>query len=139
MTGIPLALDMCGLSPGRPSFSPAKLAHFATWTLTCALAIALPLAAFDSFLFGRAVLAPLNILLYNVFPAHRQGPDLYGTEPLTFYILNCILNFNILFPLACLALLATFIASHLLARGQSVGVMVFSTQKSKFYTKNITK
>lgn len=35
-----------------------------------------PLVAVDSFFYGKLVVAPLNILLYNVFTPH--GPDLYG-------------------------------------------------------------
>lgn len=32
--------------------------------------------AVDSYFYGKLVIAPLNILLYNVFTPH--GPDLYG-------------------------------------------------------------
>lgn len=35
-----------------------------------------PLVAVDSYFYGKTVIAPLNILLYNVFTPH--GPDLYG-------------------------------------------------------------
>lgn len=52
----------------------------------------------DSTYFGKITFAPLNIILYNVFSAH--GPDLYGTEPLTFYLLNGFLNFNVIWLLA---------------------------------------
>lgn len=31
------------------------------------------------------------------------GPDLYGTEPWTYYFANCLLNFNIVFLLSLLA------------------------------------
>ena len=30
----------------------------------------------DSYYYGKLVIAPLNIVLYNVFTPH--GPDLYG-------------------------------------------------------------
>lgn len=40
---------------------------------------------------------PLNIVLYNVF---GQGPNIFGTEPWYFYIVNGFLNFNVLFLLA---------------------------------------
>lgn len=36
----------------------------------------IPLVAVDSYFYGKLVIAPLNILLYNVFTPH--GPDLYG-------------------------------------------------------------
>lgn len=54
----------------------------------------------DSTYFGQITFAPLNIILYNVFTAH--GPDLYGTEPVSFYFLNGFLNFNVIWLLALL-------------------------------------
>ncbi|CAG2066098.1 unnamed protein product, partial [Timema podura] len=41
-----------------------------------------------------------NILYYNVFTSH--GPNLYGTEPWTFYFINGFLNFNFVFVAALL-------------------------------------
>ena len=37
-------------------------------------------------------------LSYNVLTDH--GPDLYGTEPASFYLFNGLLNFNFVFPAA---------------------------------------
>ncbi|XP_015748741.1 PREDICTED: alpha-1,2-mannosyltransferase ALG9-like [Acropora digitifera] len=61
-----------------------------------------PLIYIDSFYYGKTVVAPLNIVLYNVFG--KGGPSLYGVEPWTFYFLNGALNFNVAFPLALLSL-----------------------------------
>ena len=55
----------------------------------------------DFLFYNRILFAPLNILLYNVFS--DRGPDLYGTEPWTFYLFNGLLNFNIAFVLALLS------------------------------------
>merc|ERR1711892_1532387 len=57
---------------------------------------------FDSYYYGRPVFASLNIIWYNVFTSH--GPDLYGTEPPQFYLINGILNFNFVFIMALLVL-----------------------------------
>ena len=46
------------------------------------------------------MIAPWNIVAYNIFTNH--GPDLYGTAPWFFYILNGILNFNVAFVIALL-------------------------------------
>lgn len=54
-----------------------------------------PMIWIDSGYYGKTVIAPLNIVLYNIFTDH--GPDLYGTEPLSFYIFNGFLNFNFVF------------------------------------------
>ncbi|XP_058946137.2 alpha-1,2-mannosyltransferase ALG9-like isoform X2 [Pocillopora verrucosa] len=61
-----------------------------------------PLVYIDSFFYGKTVIAPLGIVLYNVFG--KGGPSLYGVEPWSFYFLNGFLNFNIVFPMALLAL-----------------------------------
>jgi len=35
-----------------------------------------PIILVDSYFYGRLVVAPMNIVLYNIFSNH--GPDLYG-------------------------------------------------------------
>ncbi|CAD5122594.1 DgyrCDS11006 [Dimorphilus gyrociliatus] len=61
-----------------------------------------PVILIDSHFYGKWVVAPLNIVLYNIFTEH--GPDLYGVEPWYYYIINGFLNFNIAFPLAIISL-----------------------------------
>lgn len=48
----------------------------------------------DSFFYRKFVLVPLNIVLYNVFGGEGQGPDIFGVEDASYYILNLLLNFN---------------------------------------------
>ena len=61
--------------------------------------------AVDSYFYGRLVVVPWNIIKYNVFPTSAAtGPELYGTEPWYYYLLNGLLNFNIVLPLALLSL-----------------------------------
>ncbi|GIY24523.1 alpha-1,2-mannosyltransferase ALG9 [Caerostris extrusa] len=74
------------------------------WPFAALLGI--PLIYVDSLHFGKFVFAPLNIVLYNVFTSH--GPDLYGTEPCTFYFLNGFLNMNIVFLAALVSIPALF-------------------------------
>ena len=59
---------------------------------------------------GRRVLAPLNIILYNVFTPH--GPSLYGTAPLSYYLLNLFLNWNVFAMLTVIALPVTAVTIH---------------------------
>ncbi|ETE68450.1 Ferredoxin-fold anticodon-binding domain-containing protein 1, partial [Ophiophagus hannah] len=73
-----------------------------------------PMVAIDSHHYGKLVVAPLNIILYNVFTPH--GPDLYGTEPWSFYFINGFLNFNVAFILALLALPLTCLMESLLQK-----------------------
>ena len=82
-----------------------------------------PVTVIDSYFYGRLVVAPLNIVLYNIFSNH--GPDLYGTSPWSFYFLNGFLNFNAIFPLALISLPSLFITWKLnLFRRKSVAVLL---------------
>jgi len=57
----------------------------------------------NTYFYRKPVVVSWNIIKYNIF-SETGGPDLYGTEPWTFYFRNLILNFNIWFILALLAL-----------------------------------
>jgi alpha-1,2-mannosyltransferase len=63
----------------------------------------------DSWAYGKWTFPSLNIVSYNLFS--RFGPDLYGTEPASFYILNLFLNFNFL-SLAALASLPALLVTY---------------------------
>ncbi|OKL64308.1 hypothetical protein UA08_00919 [Talaromyces atroroseus] len=56
--------------------------------------------AVDSIFFQRFAMVPWNIVAYNVFGGEGKGPNIFGTEPWTFYIRNLLLNFNVWFILA---------------------------------------
>jgi len=60
------------------------------------------------------VFPTLNILLYNVFPAAGRGDNLYGVEPISYYIKNLFLNLGLAWPLAILGAVV-LVADHLLA------------------------
>jgi alpha-1,2-mannosyltransferase len=64
--------------------------------------ISIPIILVDSYLYGKFVFPPLNIFIYNVFSA-KGGPELYGKEPFSYYVKNCILNFNVLYPIGLIA------------------------------------
>ncbi|CAO3684165.1 unnamed protein product [Umbelopsis ramanniana] len=63
-------------------------------------AIAIPILAIDYYFYEKLEFVPLNIVLYNVFGGPDRGPNIFGTEPWWFYIVNGFLNFNIIFLLA---------------------------------------
>jgi alpha-1,2-mannosyltransferase len=65
----------------------------------------------DTLIYDRLAVVPWNIVRYNIFGGSERGPDLYGTSPWSFYILNLILNFNVLVFLSLLALPALFVTS----------------------------
>lgn len=74
--------------------------YMAQGTIISSVPIAV-LVFFDSRMYDKLVIAPWNIVSYNLFT--DRGPDLYGTEPWWFYLVNLSLNFNIAFLLALLA------------------------------------
>ena len=87
LLGAPIAFDIV--------FRKRKIVTFIKWSLISAAVILLPQISIDSDYYGKLVSAPLNIVTYNVFTSH--GPDLYGTEPWYFYLINGLLNFNVAF------------------------------------------
>ncbi|KAI5861936.1 Alg9-like mannosyltransferase [Durotheca rogersii] len=60
-------------------------------------------AAINTFFYRKFEVVPWNIVKYNIFSS-TGGPNLYGTEPWTFYFRNLAINFNIWFFLALLSL-----------------------------------
>ncbi|KAF4113562.1 alpha-1,2-mannosyltransferase ALG9 [Onychostoma macrolepis] len=106
LLGIPIAFDLL--------FLKKKWKSFITWTLVALLLFLVPVVVVDSYYYGKLVIAPLNIILYNVFTPH--GPDLYGTEPWHYYFVNGFLNFNIVFVLALFSLPLTALMEALLQR-----------------------
>lgn len=63
----------------------------------------IPIFLVDSYLYGRSTLAFFNIIYYNLI-SPLGGPELYGTEPASYYLANLLLNFNVLLPLSLLSL-----------------------------------
>ncbi|XP_075377354.1 alpha-1,2-mannosyltransferase ALG9 isoform X2 [Mycteria americana] len=65
--GLPIAFDLLILKQRWKSFL--------NWCLVSLILFLVPLVVVDSYYYGKLVVAPLNIVLYNVFTSH--GPDLY--------------------------------------------------------------
>ncbi|XP_074417404.1 alpha-1,2-mannosyltransferase ALG9 isoform X3 [Larus michahellis] len=104
--GLPIAFDLLILKQRWKSFL--------NWCVMSLILFLVPLVVVDSYYYGKLVVAPLNIVLYNVFTSH--GPDLYGTEPWSFYFINGFLNFNVVFILALLVLPLTCLMECLLQK-----------------------
>ncbi|XP_050419689.1 alpha-1,2-mannosyltransferase ALG9 [Adelges cooleyi] len=93
LIGFPLACDIV--------LRQKKYGLFIKWCLISLASILTYQIAIDSYLYGKVVIAPFNIVFYNIFTSH--GPDIYGTEHWSFYIYNGILNFNVAFILVIIA------------------------------------
>ncbi|KAK3822201.1 MAG: glycosyltransferase family 22 protein [Linnemannia elongata] len=119
--GLPFALEELLIHSRNQS--KKKTVRFRDWRrirflrlVTSAIAVLgcvlIPIIVIDRYYYKKLVAVPLNIVLYNVFGGD-VGPDIFGTEPWWFYILNGILNFNVLFIAALVslpALLVTYFA-----------------------------
>ena len=107
----PLALDaMAHIGPAR----------FVKHALCAAAALIVPSAALDSWLYGRPILAFLNILLYNSSASSGAGAQLYGVEPWHYYLQNLALNFNAAL-LAALAAPPLLVAQAVIERSSKGG------------------
>ncbi|KAK2187338.1 hypothetical protein NP493_169g04003 [Ridgeia piscesae] len=104
--GIPIAADYL--------FRRGQIVPFMKWSLLSATICLVPMVYVDSSYFGKLVIAPLNIVKYNVFSDH--GPDIYGTEPLSFYFVNGFINFNGAFGLALMALPVALLVQYFLGQ-----------------------
>ncbi|KAK9879809.1 hypothetical protein WA026_006868 [Henosepilachna vigintioctopunctata] len=93
LLGIPIAYDML--------INQKLYKDFLIWSGISATVILIPMAIIDSFYYGRLVIAPFNIVKYNVLGG--AGPELYGTEPFSFYFINGFLNFNFIWLLALIS------------------------------------
>ncbi|KAI0398468.1 glycosyltransferase family 22 protein [Xylariaceae sp. FL0594] len=72
----------------------------------------------NSFFFHKFEIVSWNIVRYNIFSS-TGGPNLYGTEPWTFYFRNLAINFNIWFILALLSLPLFLLQKALASRQNS--------------------
>ncbi|XP_077288561.1 alpha-1,2-mannosyltransferase Alg9 isoform X2 [Arctopsyche grandis] len=90
LLGLPIAIDLV--------FKRKQPMLFIQWCGISLLFILGPMVYIDSEYYGHLVIAPWNLVKYNVLTDH--GPDLYGTEPWTFYFVNGFLNYNIVWILA---------------------------------------
>lgn len=72
------------------------------WGVVTALVVVVPAVAIDSLFYRRLVFPAFNIVWYNVLDSETSS-ELYGVEPLSYYLVNLLLNFNVVALLAALA------------------------------------
>ncbi|KAI9338694.1 Alg9-like mannosyltransferase family-domain-containing protein, partial [Zopfochytrium polystomum] len=107
-TAIPFAIeDVFFSGAGRWR----RLAALAMASVVCVGSLAFCIASVDSLFYKKWELVPWNIIAYNLFSGEGKGPDIYGTEPWYFYLLNGLLNFNLVFVAALLSLPVLIISS----------------------------
>ncbi|CAB5362776.1 unnamed protein product [Rhizophagus irregularis] len=102
--GIPAAIEELVLRTAalRNRFERIKRLIIGFIVSTCMILI--PLVIVDYYYYKKITVVPLNIVIYNVFGGKDRGPDIYGTEPWNFYVINGFLNFNFLFIMALISI-----------------------------------
>ncbi|UZJ55365.1 hypothetical protein CBS101457_004685 [Exobasidium rhododendri] len=111
LLSIPFVVEEVFLSSGLlvpahryTQFILTRLLHWSRAIFIASL-IAIPLLLIDTLAYARVTLVPLNIIVYNILSSRRgAGPELYGTEPWYYYLLNLSLNFGPALPLALLSI-----------------------------------
>lgn len=88
----------------------------------------------DSFFFRKFVIIPWNLISYNIFGGKDRGPNIFGTEPWTFYIRNLLLNFNFWSMLAVSAAPLLILQALLRPRAIKEKLPPSITLVSPFYT-----
>ncbi|CCH41828.1 Alpha-1,2-mannosyltransferase [Wickerhamomyces ciferrii] len=82
------------------------------WSFFIVLVIIGTSLQIDSTFYAKTVLVPANIVLYNViFADENAGPNIFGVEPLSYYIINLLLNFNIIAILGYIGIIAVPVLS----------------------------
>lgn len=77
---------------------------------------------------------PWNIVAYNIFGGQGRGPEIFGTEPWTFYVRNLLLNFNVWFVLAMLSAPLLLVQAIFRSQGTSIQTLMRSiTLVAPFY------
>ena len=104
--GIPLALDQL--------FLKKKIYNFFCYCFESFIIFNIFIGGFDWYMYGTPKLAWLNIMTYNVFS--DKGPDLYGTEPVSYYLLNLTLNFGPIWILGLLSLPIMVAVEYIISR-----------------------
>ncbi|XP_034937310.1 alpha-1,2-mannosyltransferase ALG9 [Chelonus insularis] len=100
LLGLPIAIDLL--------IRKQEWLRFIKWAILSGIVVLGPMVGIDSVYYGKLVIAPFNLIYYNIFTSH--GPDLYGTAPLSYYLINGFLNFNFIFIAALFTPLALLLA-----------------------------
>lgn len=81
-----------------------KLSQYVKWSVAIGFIYLAASMEVDFFFYGKTLVVPLNIVLYNVIYADEtSGPNIFGVEPVSYYINNILLNFNVVAVLAAVS------------------------------------
>ncbi|GBB88318.1 hypothetical protein RclHR1_14890008 [Rhizophagus clarus] len=102
--GIPAAIEELVLRTAALKNRFERIRRLIIGFIFSTCMILIPLVLIDYCYYREVTIVPLNIIMYNVFGGKDKGPDIYGTEPWSFYFMNGFLNFNFLFIMALMSI-----------------------------------
>ncbi|KAK9477140.1 Alg9-like mannosyltransferase family-domain-containing protein [Lipomyces japonicus] len=100
--------------------------------LYCTILLAI-IVTIDSKAYRTLQVVPFNIVFYNVFGEDGTGPNIFGTEPWSYYIFNLVLNFSILAVFAY-AVIAVILARFICRRSRAWLYPYISTKRLLVFT-----
>lgn len=105
--GIPLIIYILSTA------SKIMLNRFILWSFVAFFFNLVVIMQIDYSFYHKTMVVPLNIVLYNVINTNElRGPDIFGTEPIEYYIFNLLLNFNLISIFAYFGLILIPILSN---------------------------
>lgn len=114
---------LTSLSSVFGQYDPSKFFKSVVTVALGSLILLAVIVGVDLVAYRKLEIVPLNIVLYNVInTSEDSGPDIFGTEPWWYYVLNLALNFNIAWPLALLSLVCAPMRVFLRAK-QSIALL----------------
>lgn len=89
--------------------------------------ILVTIVGIDSYFYNKVLLVPLNIVFYNVFGGEGEGPEIFGVEPFSYYVLNLLVNFNIVAVLGYIGIIVNpFLYKMAPAANVSLPLLIWS-------------
>ncbi|KAI9270859.1 Alg9-like mannosyltransferase family-domain-containing protein [Sporodiniella umbellata] len=97
-------------SVAGPNWRLRRCIRLAESVLFTGIGLTFWLVLMDQMIYRQYTVVAWNIIKYNIF-GNGKGPELYGTEPWYYYVVNGFLNFNIVFLLALFSAFCVFITA----------------------------
>lgn len=105
LVSLPYVFEELFLRGEDPSIAVFLRARRWLGAVLLASLLAVPIVMVDSLAYGRLTAVPLNTILYNVLGRARGiGPELYGVEPPSYYLVALVLGLSVAAPLALASL-----------------------------------
>ncbi|PVU92370.1 hypothetical protein BB561_003869 [Smittium simulii] len=118
----------------------SRLVSLTVSSISAVVISTIPPLLVDYYYYKKLTFPTLNQILYNVFPvyfdpivASKLGPELYGTEPWYYYMLNGFINWNFIFLSALLSIPLLVFYNILSVVYQNSSASIFKKNRNFFF------